>query len=128
MSLDNESLLSNSIYTIEKNESETRPYKGNSINSWCIVPHCDVQSKRLEKHVILQHLPELFYEGENDQQLNDLVFHKQRLEQLQVLAKLVGGPESDIRDLMSYVDRHIDPYCKIPEQRECNMRKMYPFL
>lgn len=127
-SSDNESIRSNATYTIEKKDSETRPYKGNSINSWCIVPHCKVQTKRLKKHVMLQHLPKLFHERESEQQLQDIVFHEKRLEQLQILAKLVGGPESDIRDLMSYVDRHIAPYCKIPEQTESKMRKMCEML
>lgn len=52
---------------------------------------------------MLQHLPDIFHEGENDQQLNDIEFHKKRLDKLQILAKLVGGPESDIWDLMSYM-------------------------
>ena len=38
LSLDNESITSNATYAMEKKESENKPYKGHSVNSWRIVP------------------------------------------------------------------------------------------
>ena len=72
--------------------------------SVCPYPGCKVSGRRIKRHVMGTHLPEVFHDRQPEETSQDSSFLDQRLEGLEILARAILGRPS-VRALARWVDR-----------------------